>query len=135
MAKAFQDMISFAKEQKRGEEADNDEFLEEMHIFGVMYTCVGILIFIGGYLGSALMNITAINQVFEPLFSLHAMIGYMVGVMQTNTYANDKKVQESSLSVYHDYFLLELSKVFEHIIIWRETIYLITFRKNMKIDF
>lgn len=58
----FQNMISYAKSAKEGI-PDDKVFLSKIHLFGVKYSCVGVVLFFGGYLGSALMNITAINQV------------------------------------------------------------------------
>ncbi|XP_047533068.1 ATP-dependent translocase ABCB1-like [Vanessa atalanta] len=40
-----------------------------MHDFGIKYTCVGLVLFTGGYLGTALMNVAAINQIFRIRFS------------------------------------------------------------------
>lgn len=55
-------MIAYTKSAQEGT-PDDKEFLSKIHLFGVKYSCVGVILFIGGYMGTALMNITALNQV------------------------------------------------------------------------
>ncbi|XP_022813968.1 multidrug resistance protein 1B-like [Spodoptera litura] len=64
VANVFQNMITYDKAVQAGTQ-DDEVFLSQMHEFGVTYSCVGVLLFICVYLGSALMNVTAINQVFK----------------------------------------------------------------------
>ncbi|KAF9421163.1 hypothetical protein HW555_002875 [Spodoptera exigua] len=64
VANVFQNMITYDKAVQAGTQ-DDEAFLSRMHKFGVTYSCVGVLLFICVYLGSALMNVTAINQVFK----------------------------------------------------------------------
>lgn len=65
VANVFQSMITYDKEVQ-SKTQDGDAFLHTIHKFGIMYSCVGVLLFVCAYLGSALMNITAINQVNGP---------------------------------------------------------------------
>lgn len=62
VANVFQSMITYDKAVQSGTQ-DGEAFLQSMHKFGVIYSSVGVLLFFCAYLGSALMNITAINQV------------------------------------------------------------------------
>lgn len=62
VAGVFQNMITYDKAVQAGTQ-DDEAFLSKMHKFGVTYSCVGVLLFVCVYLGSALMNVTAINQV------------------------------------------------------------------------
>lgn len=62
VATMFQEMIDYAKSVKDGANKA-DDFLKFMHRFGISYCCVGLVLFVGGYLGTAFMNIAAINQV------------------------------------------------------------------------
>ncbi|XP_028161700.1 multidrug resistance protein pgp-3-like [Ostrinia furnacalis] len=64
VANVFQTMISYSKLAQAGTQ-DDEEFLRSMHAFGVHYSCVGVVLFLGGYLGTALMKITALNQIFK----------------------------------------------------------------------
>ncbi|XP_045498441.1 ATP-dependent translocase ABCB1-like [Colias croceus] len=63
VANVFQNMINYAKSNKNN--LVNDKFLHEMHLFSLKYTGVGVILLMGGYLGTALMNIAAINQVLK----------------------------------------------------------------------
>ncbi|XP_038210088.1 ATP-dependent translocase ABCB1-like [Zerene cesonia] len=56
-------MINYAKTDKNN--LANDDFLHEMHKFSLKYSSVGAILLMGGYLGTALMNIAAINQVLK----------------------------------------------------------------------
>lgn len=67
VANIFQTMISHATATQNGTQ-DDEAFLRSMHAFGIHYSCVGIVLFIGGYVGTAFMKITALNQVCEPLY-------------------------------------------------------------------
>lgn len=57
----FQSMINYAKGEKNSQ--TDAMFLEELHEFVRKYSCVGGLLLLGGYLGTAVMNITATRQV------------------------------------------------------------------------
>ncbi|XP_050351148.1 ATP-dependent translocase ABCB1-like [Nymphalis io] len=63
VANVFQNMIDYTKSSK--DHISNKMFLKAMHDFGLEYTCVGLVLFTGGYLGTALMNVAAINQIFR----------------------------------------------------------------------
>ncbi|CAH2096059.1 unnamed protein product [Euphydryas editha] len=63
VANAFQSMIDYARSNK--DDSNTKVFLKSMHQFGINYSCVGVLLLTGGYLGSALMNVAAINQIFK----------------------------------------------------------------------
>ncbi|CAK1551197.1 unnamed protein product [Leptosia nina] len=63
VSNGFHSMINYAKSNKTVE--TNENFLREMHHFVYKYACVGIILLSGGYLGTALMNIAAINQVLK----------------------------------------------------------------------
>ncbi|XP_045448212.1 ATP-dependent translocase ABCB1-like [Melitaea cinxia] len=63
VANVFQSMIDYAKSNK--DQFYTRLFLKSMQQFGIKYTCVGVLLLISGYLGSALMNVAAINQIFK----------------------------------------------------------------------
>nr|XP_026499598.1 multidrug resistance protein 1A-like [Vanessa tameamea] len=67
VANVFQNMIDYAKSSK--DHISYEVFLKSMHDFGIKYTCVGLVLFTGGYLGTALMNVAAINQIFRIRFS------------------------------------------------------------------
>lgn len=62
VANVFQSMITYDKSVQAGKH-DEEKFLKSMHNFGVNYSCVGALLFLCVYLGTALMNVTALNQV------------------------------------------------------------------------
>ncbi|KAL0883026.1 hypothetical protein ABMA27_016507 [Loxostege sticticalis] len=64
VANIFQTMISHATATQNGTQ-DDEAFLRSMHAFGIHYSCVGIVLFIGGYVGTAFMKITALNQIFK----------------------------------------------------------------------
>lgn len=62
VANAFQNMIDYDKSITHG--TNNAEgFMNNMHWFGMKYSCIGVILFVGGYVGTAFMNIAAINQV------------------------------------------------------------------------
>ncbi|XP_046965821.1 ATP-dependent translocase ABCB1-like [Vanessa cardui] len=67
VANVFQNMIDYAESSK--DQISYEVFLKSMHDFGIKYTCVGLVLFTGGYLGTALMNVAAINQIFRIRFS------------------------------------------------------------------
>ncbi|CAG9561784.1 unnamed protein product [Danaus chrysippus] len=56
-------MIDFAKSNNMT--AHKDSFIHSIHQFGIYYSCVGVVLFFGGYLGTALISIAAINQIFR----------------------------------------------------------------------
>nr|XP_032517741.1 ATP-dependent translocase ABCB1-like isoform X2 [Danaus plexippus plexippus] len=56
-------MIDFAKTNNMT--AHKDSFIYSIHQFGIYYSCVGVVLFFGGYLGTALISIAAINQIFR----------------------------------------------------------------------
>lgn len=62
VANAFQSMIDFDKSISDGTNKA-EEFMYNMRLFGIKYSCMGVILFLGGYCGTAFMNITAINQV------------------------------------------------------------------------
>ncbi|KAJ8731260.1 hypothetical protein PYW07_004424 [Mythimna separata] len=64
VANVFQCMITYDKAVKAGTQ-DDEAFLKSMHQFGATYSAVGVLLLCCAYLGSALMNITAINQIYK----------------------------------------------------------------------
>ncbi|XP_063892019.1 ATP-dependent translocase ABCB1 isoform X1 [Helicoverpa armigera] len=64
VANVFQNMITYDKAVQAGTQ-DAEAFLLSMHYFGVKYSLIGVLLFFCAYLGSAFMNITAINQVYK----------------------------------------------------------------------
>ncbi|CAF4933976.1 unnamed protein product [Pieris macdunnoughi] len=63
VSNGFQSMINYAKADKSAE--TEAYFLNEIQDFVRKYSCVGGLLLLGGYLGTALMNITAIRQVLK----------------------------------------------------------------------
>ena len=75
VANVFQSMITYDKAVQAGNQ-DGEAFLRTMHEFGIMYSCVGVVLFAGAYLGSALMNITAINQVNGELIVQIGWVGF-----------------------------------------------------------
>lgn len=62
VANAFQSMIDYDKAITNGTN-NAKEFLSNMHSFGFKYSGMGVILFVGGYVGTAFMNIAAINQV------------------------------------------------------------------------
>ncbi|CAH0585608.1 unnamed protein product [Chrysodeixis includens] len=64
VANVFQSMITYDKSVQAGKH-DEAKFLRSMHNFGVNYSCVGALLFVCVYLSTALMNVTALNQVHK----------------------------------------------------------------------
>ncbi|XP_026327136.1 multidrug resistance protein 1-like isoform X4 [Hyposmocoma kahamanoa] len=64
VANAFQSMIDYDKSITYGTN-NAEEFMNNMHWFGMKYSCIGVILFAGGYVGTAFMNIAAINQVFK----------------------------------------------------------------------
>ncbi|RVE50883.1 hypothetical protein evm_004450 [Chilo suppressalis] len=64
VAGVFQDMISYAKDGDNSIE-NNEQFLNSLHTFAIKYSCVGIILFLSGYLGTALSKIAALNQIFK----------------------------------------------------------------------
>lgn len=62
VANVFQTMIDYAVSVKAGT-PNSEEFLKSMHQFGINYSCVGFVLFTCGYVGTALIDIAAINQV------------------------------------------------------------------------
>lgn len=62
VASAFQSMIEYDKSVADGTHKV-EEFMHAMRWFGVEYSCLGVILFLGGYFGTAFMNIAAINQV------------------------------------------------------------------------
>ncbi|XP_047503247.1 ATP-dependent translocase ABCB1-like isoform X5 [Pieris napi] len=63
VSNGFQSMINYAKADKSAE--TEAYFLNEIQDFVRKYSCIGGLLLLGGYLGTALMNITAIRQVLK----------------------------------------------------------------------
>lgn len=74
VANVFQGMITYTKSAQAGTQ-DDQGFLTSMHGFGVHYSCVGLTLFMGGYLGTALMKMTALNQVCASFYL------YILGIL------------------------------------------------------
>lgn len=62
VANVFQSMIDYEKSVQEGTK-DDERFMRTMRTFAITYSSVGVILFTGGYLGTAFMNIAAINQV------------------------------------------------------------------------
>ncbi|XP_073956330.1 ATP-dependent translocase ABCB1-like isoform X2 [Choristoneura fumiferana] len=60
----FHTMIAYEL-SRHNKTNDDAKFLEDMHKFGINYSLVGVVMFIGGYIGTALINVAAINQIFK----------------------------------------------------------------------
>ncbi|XP_073956332.1 ATP-dependent translocase ABCB1-like isoform X3 [Choristoneura fumiferana] len=64
VANMFHTMIAYEL-SRHNKTNDDAKFLEDMHKFGINYSLVGVVMFIGGYIGTALINVAAINQIFK----------------------------------------------------------------------
>ncbi|XP_075977925.1 ATP-dependent translocase ABCB1-like [Anticarsia gemmatalis] len=64
LAQVFQDMISYQLSKYQGKH-DDAAFLRKIYYFGIKYSSVGVLLLVTGYIATALMNLTAINQIFK----------------------------------------------------------------------
>lgn len=62
VANVFQSVIDYDKSVQEGRR-DDEGFMRTLKTFAVTYSCVGVVLFTGGYLGTAFMNIAAIHQV------------------------------------------------------------------------
>lgn len=69
VANMFQTMIAYEL-SRHNNTNDDSKFLEDMHNFGINYSLVGLVMFIGGYIGTAFINVAAINQVYYEVTKL-----------------------------------------------------------------